>query len=120
MTPEQLFGTPWLLVLLVGFLFLLSLIVPVQASQRGYNFFVWLVAGMLGNPIFLLVLLAIMPDFARKARRRKELAALEKKLTDQVVLLDPADVLPVEDESLGDQPTILPPLRSIGDDETRA
>jgi hypothetical protein len=106
----------------VGGLFLLfSAIVAVQAHQRGYNFVVWLLAGVLANPVFFLVLLAIMPDYARKALRRQLAAELEEKLVAQR-LVPPAAAQPstlVPQCSLGDQPTVLPPQRSLGDEETR-
>jgi hypothetical protein len=104
----------------------MSLIVAVQAFRRGYSLLLWLTAGCLGNPLFLLVLLAIMPDRARLARRRKELRLIEEKLADlaQKAALQPEPagvVLPAASVgSLGDQPTVLPPVRSLGDEETRA
>jgi hypothetical protein len=114
-----------LFVLLLPIL-VMSLIVAAQASRRGYSLLLWLVAGCLGNPIFLLILLAIMPDRARLARRRQELFDLEKKLADRAkraaAELEPASVVlpPAAASSLGDQPTVLPPVRSLGDEETRA
>jgi hypothetical protein len=132
--------------LLLVVLFLVSAIVAVQARQRGYRFVIWVVTGMLGNPIFFLVLLAIMPDFARKALRGQILADLEAKLAGRPKVLPaapaPAPTSPLprptaqpstmpSDRSLGDQPTILPerslgdqatllpPERSLGDEDTR-
>ena len=71
---------PLILVGLGVFFLLCSLLVAVQAHRRGYPLLVWLVAGTLGNPIFLLILLGIMPDFRRKNRRKQEMADLEDRL----------------------------------------
>jgi hypothetical protein len=83
----------------------------------------WLVAGTLsGNPILFLVLLALMPDFSRKALRRKEMADLEAKLAARPRTLPPVSPPPAtvsRDLSVGDQVTELPPARSLGDEETR-
>jgi hypothetical protein len=109
-----------------------SAIVAYQAARRGYSFVIWLLAGLLGNPIFFLMLLAIMPDFARKARRRKEMADLEAKLAAKPKGLPPpretTPNMPLAEKptgtfsrerSLGDQPTVPPREHSLGDDETR-
>jgi hypothetical protein len=108
----------------------MSVLVAVQARRRGYRFLTWFFAGMLGNPIFFLILLAIMPDFARKALRQEEMADLEARLAARKMPAPPAYPLlavphPAGDastlsagRSLGDQPTIMPPLRSLGDEET--
>lgn len=70
--------------LVVGFVLLVllafSAVVAGQAHARGYNFLVWLLAGVLGNPLLFLVLLAILPDHARKAQRYWLARELEKKL----------------------------------------
>ncbi len=107
------------------FLALISAIVAYQARQRGYHFIPWLIAGMLANPIFFLVLLAVMPDYARKARRRKYLAELESKLAGRSKMLPPtACAAPsraaTPQRSIGDLPTVDPPVRSLGDEETHA
>jgi hypothetical protein len=116
----------------LGLLFfaVLAAIVAVQAQRRGYRVLVWLVAGAFGNPIFFLVMLAAMPDFARKALRRKYLTELEAKLAARPKVLPPGpppppprpaaapgSTAPVE-RSLGDRPTELPPDISLGDAET--
>src|SRR5262245_4924647 len=110
-----------------------AVLVAYQARQRGYSFLTWMLAGMLGNPLFFLVMLAIMPDLARKARRRQERADLYARLADRLKVLPAATAalppplpppLPpttfVRDRSLGDQPTVLPPERSLGDEQTHA
>jgi hypothetical protein len=107
---------------------LFSLVVAVQARRRGYSLLVWLVGGLLGNPIFLLVLLGAMPDFARRRLRRQERAELEERLRRKVRVVEEeaGDVLagpaaperPPVERSLGDQLTRLPE-RSLGDEETR-
>jgi hypothetical protein len=110
------------------FLALLSPIVAVQAYWRGYRFLTWFVAGILVlNPVYLLVLLAILPDRARQARRRRERADLEARLAARArglplspAAAQPSPVTAAPDVSLGDQPTVAPPVRSLGDEETRA
>jgi hypothetical protein len=110
---------------------LISALVAYQARQRGYPFFPWLIAGMLANPIFFLVLLAVMPDYARKVRRRKYLAELESKLAARSKALSPTPRVTVPpragkslavspERSIGDLPTVDPPERSLGDEETHA
>lgn len=114
--------TAILLVTLVGF----PAIVAAQAHWRGYNFFPWLFMGMLGNSIFLLVLLAVMPDYSRKAMRRRFAEELEEKLRHKTASerIGPEDEkgtpgVPVSERSLGDLPTVAPRERSLGDEETR-
>jgi hypothetical protein len=104
--------------------FLLGLIVAVQAQRRGYNLGVWLLGGTLsGNPVLVLVLLAVMPDFARKRLRRTYMAQLEDRLAaaSRRVLGRARAPQPAvaPDRSVGDLPTYLPPSRSVGDEETR-
>jgi hypothetical protein len=125
---------PWIIVVgAAGLLFLalISAIVAYQARQRGYAFFPWLIAGMLANPIFFLVLLAVMPDYARKVRRRKYLAELESKLAGHSKVLSATPRVPISpragkalavapERSIGDLPTVDPPERSLGDEETHA
>jgi hypothetical protein len=126
MIPPELIAIGAVVVL---FMALVSAIVAYQARQRGYSFFPWLIAGMLSNPVFFLVLLAVMPDWARKRRRRKYLAELESKLAARPPVLPstrpaaapragkPLAVTP--ERSIGDLPTVEPPERSLGDEETR-
>ena len=65
-----------LLALVLAGSFVLAAIAAVQARRRGYSFLVWLAGGTLsGNPVLFLVLLALLPDFARKRLRRRERAA---------------------------------------------
>jgi hypothetical protein len=104
--------------------FVLGLIVSVQARRRGHSFTAWLAGATLsGNPVLFLVLLALMPDFARKALRRKEAADLRARLAGRPRVLPPpgpaASPAPGRDVSVGDQPTEVPPSRSVGDEETR-
>jgi hypothetical protein len=104
----------------------LSLVVAVQARRRGYLLLPWLLAGLSGYGIFLLILLGVMPDFARKRQRLKEMEDLESRLRKKLLtraVADGGDTLPLPtrhgvQRSVGDQPTALPE-RSVGDDETR-
>lgn len=105
----------------VGALVALSMVVAIQARWRGYSLWVWLVVCVVSvNPIFFLVLLAVMPDFARKNLRKTEMEDLELALKMRTVS-GPAGPIAARgpiDRSLGDQPTTFPE-RSIGDDATR-
>jgi hypothetical protein len=104
------------LLLLLG----VSLLVAVQARWRGYPLVVWLIAGVVGNPIFILVLLAFMPDFARRRQRRQELDDLARRLEGgrrpRPAAAGPAP--PAAGPSLGDASAHLPE-RSLGDEPTR-
>ncbi len=102
-----------------------ALIVAVQAGWRGYPVWAWTLAGLLGNPVFLLVVLGALPDFARRKLREEYLREIEGKLRERVKRLPPSSAtaaVPRPDaieRSLGDMPTNLPE-RSLGDEETRA
>ena len=76
------------------------------------------------------MLLAVLPDYARKARRRQELADLEAKPATRPKVLPPAppsagpppappSAAVTPDRSLGDEPTVLPAQHSVGDQATR-
>jgi hypothetical protein len=107
---------------------LFAFLVAVQARRRGYRFTVWAVVGMLANPVYLVILLATMPDYARKRLREQFRAELDAKLAGR----SPSAHLPVAssptagtftaspDVSVGDRRTVLPRDRSLGDEETRA
>jgi hypothetical protein len=98
----------------VGLSLLISLVVAVQAQRRGYPLVAWLVAGALANPIFLLVLLGVMPDFRRKRLREEEMDDLEKRLRQVRPSARPAP----RQRSLDEQSTDAAE-RSLGDEETR-
>jgi serine/threonine protein kinase len=84
--------------------------------------------GTLGNPIFFLVVLGIMPDFARRALRQQYLREIDERLATKARMLpEEIDVAQTAgrgaggtsiQRSLGDLATELPP-RSLGDEETR-
>jgi hypothetical protein len=93
------------------------LTVAVQAKRRGYSLLAWFVAGLLGNPLFLLVLLGILPDFRRKRLRKTEREDLEERLQRARRPAEPAPA-PSLERSLGDQATNVPE-RSLGDEQTR-
>lgn len=97
----------------------LALILALQARRRGHSLLVWLAAGLAGNMILLLVMLGVLPDFARKRLRKTEMEDLESRLK-QRAGGPPAARVPAADgqRSLGDQVTA-PPERSLGDVETR-
>jgi hypothetical protein len=146
--PAQPQPSPWdnaaLLAALLVYLGLVLLffgafaaITAVQARRRGYPFVPWLLAGMLGNPIFLLVMLGVMPDFRRRQLRQKETEDLKRRLArqpqqrrrpprgEQAASPKAGRVRPDRaaiDRSIGDEVTrdVPPPVdRSLGDEETR-
>lgn len=103
--------------------------VPWQARRRGYSFWLWFVTTIVAyNPIITLVLLALMPNRARKRLREKFRAELDAKLSARTgrPLIPAAAAAPqglaastMPERSLGDMPTVAPPERSLGDEPTR-
>jgi hypothetical protein len=101
--------------------FLLVLIPAYQAYHRGYNPVIWGLAGVFSvNPLFILVVLGMVPHRARQRMRDRFAARLDEKLaalapapTDEAAGAARADTFTV-----GDEATRLP-HRSIGDDLTR-
>jgi hypothetical protein len=104
-------------------------VVARQAQRRGYGYWTWLLAGMLGNPVLFLVMLAVLPNRARCALREQFLADLQARLQARGQV-PPAAASPVPPAattatrspgvSVGDLATMPPPLHSLGDEETRA
>jgi hypothetical protein len=95
----------------------------VQAYKRGYNPFVWGLAGILAvNPIFLLVVLGLVPNRRRMKLREEYAEDLDEWLAEAGIAPPTAPVgVPVRDVSIGDEATRLPGrsiLRSIGDQAT--
>jgi hypothetical protein len=107
---------------------LLIFAVPaIQAKRRGYSFFVWFFAGLLVyNPIYLLIVLATVPNRARQKQRLQLAAELDGKLLAAGIPVVTA-VRPISERSLGDFATIDPRTtagkfsnaKSIGDEPTR-
>jgi len=97
-------------------------IVAVQAAWRGYGFVVWIVAATLGNPVFLLILLGVLPDRKRRRQRAAELADIRSRVAARprrvAAPTRPPDAPRDVSRSVGDGETNLPD-RSIGDEETR-
>jgi heme exporter protein D len=118
----------WVLLLMipVGAVILFIFSIPaIQAKRRGYSFLVWLAAGLLvANPIYLLVVLGVLPHRTRQKMREQFRAELDAKLTATTPATTAADAIP--DRTVGDQPTVLPgfaaatdgPLKSVGDGAT--
>jgi hypothetical protein len=109
----------------------LMVITPLQAYRRGHGFLSWFVLQTLSfNPIYPLILVAILPNKAR-ARQREEFAReLDEKLMEvgQSVAQRPKPAGVPIDRSIGDAqtaasvgelPTADPRFRSIGEQETR-
>ena len=102
--------------------------VPWQARRRGYSFWLWLPATIVAlNPIITLILLALMPNRARKRLRATFRAELDAKLAarsgaptpSRVVAASSLGASTLAERSLGDMPTVAPPERSVGDEATR-
>lgn len=107
----------------VGILALIVVPPAYHARKRGYNPFVWGLAALLAqNPIFLLVVLAMAPHRARVRLREQFTRELDAKLAalESVppTAADPASPR-IDTSAVGDRPTVLPPDRSIGDEQTR-
>src|SRR5262245_2101607 len=94
-------------------------VVGKQARQRGYSYWLWTVTSIFGNPLFIIVLLTLLPDARKQALRQTEMADLEAKLAEQVRRVAVPDAIRVPVASVGDQVTVVPPARSLGDEETR-
>jgi hypothetical protein len=114
--PQELISLAVIGVVYIAF----ALILALQASRRGYSLLVWLMASLAGNMILLLVMLGVLPDFARKRLRKTEMEDLESRLKRKAAGAPPGTPAPAADvqRSLGDQVTALPE-RSLGDVETR-
>jgi hypothetical protein len=86
---------------------------------------VWLITGLLAtNPIYLLIVLAAIPDRAKQRLRNQfrreldaKLAAMQRRPSAQATIAKVE--LEASAQSIGDQPTRVPRERSIGDEETR-
>ena len=107
-------------------IFLLFTFVPAQqARKRGYSFLVWYVTGVLAlNPIYLLIVLAAIPDRAKQRLRnqyRRELNAKLATRARQSSAALPVCLTDAPQQSIGDQPTMAPPatLPSVGDQPTQ-
>jgi hypothetical protein len=106
--------------LLVAILAALVFGVPRQARRRGHGFWSWFVLQILAtNPVYPLVLVAMLPDRAKGRLREQYAAELDAKLQRPTSGVSAKDTLTlVPDKSVGDLPTLAPPDRSIGDAPT--
>jgi hypothetical protein len=93
-----------------------------QAQRRGYALVLWFLASVVSaNPLLVLIVLAMLPDARRLRLRQAEHEALEKKLLGvQQRQQTGIVVAPERQLSVGDRDTVLPEVRSLGDEETRA
>jgi hypothetical protein len=128
----------WMYLIIIGLIFIggavtlyigAAVAIAVQARWRGYSLALWLASGLVSlNPVIFLVVLALMPNRARRRLRETFRAELEEKLAARSGILGPArghiaapalgaSTLP--ERSLGDMPTVAPPERSLGDEVTR-
>ncbi|HEY2787502.1 MAG TPA: hypothetical protein VGJ05_21275 [Fimbriiglobus sp.] len=119
-------GTAEISVLIGVFGFLILLVVPVayQAYRRGYNPIIWGIVGLLTfNPLFPLIILAMVPHRSRLRLRDQFTRELEAKLAARVGSksrpTSESGSPRTETSTVGDQVTELPQNRSIGDDQTR-
>jgi hypothetical protein len=132
-TPEKLAENMWwfapLVLIIMSPIAFLYISIPWQARKRGYSFWIWFIACVinLNLPIYLLVLLSLVPNRARKRLRvvfRAELDAKLATVSGPLSVRSLARPMPpgstaTFDRSLGDMPTIVPREQSVGDDETR-
>lgn len=59
----------------------LCLIMPLQAYRRGHGFLSWFILQIMAmNPLYLLVIVALLPNKAKMRQREKYTAELEAKL----------------------------------------
>ena len=119
-------GLAEILVLAGLLIFLIILVIPVayQAYRRGYNPIIWGLFGLFAlNPIFPLVILALVPHRSRLRLREQYTRELDEKLTERggeaIRYGTELDKPQPETHSLGDRATEHPYNRSIGDDQTR-
>jgi hypothetical protein len=109
----------------------------VMAWRRGYNPIVWFLYSIASaNPVYLLVLLGMLPDRTTMRRRDEYAAELDYWLLDEnnnppaanaapaavptYTVGDGVTQMPFRDRSIGDDATHMPFRdRSIGDDLTR-
>lgn len=100
------------------------LMVPLQARGRGLGFWSWLALQFVAlNPLYPLILIALLPNRAKMRRRRKYAAELDRKLmaAGRPLLHVAADTLPVPlDRSVGDLVTHDPALASLLGDRSTA
>ena|SRR5207248_11799021 len=116
-----------------AFFAVLSLPVARQAKQRGYRFWVWVPAGALANPLYILIILAVLPNRAKQRLREQYLREIDEKRAarpdapagdagrpvPERSLGDRPTIDPTAQRSLGDVPTVLPREHSLGDEVTR-
>jgi hypothetical protein len=100
---------------------LIALVPALQARRRGYSGILWFLTGLLArSPIFLLILLAAAPHQARRRKRDQYLKELDALLAARPAAPTVAAAgAAAPERSVGDQPTVLPRDRSVGDLETR-
>lgn len=104
-----------------GILLLCAVLVPLQAYRRGHGFISWFCLQFLAfNPVYPMLLIALLPNKAKVRKREQYAAELDDKLAASGYTGPAAETLSARIErSLGDLPTIDPVLRSVGDRPTR-
>jgi hypothetical protein len=102
--------------LIGAFLFL----IPAQAHARGHGFMSWFIIQLLAlNPLYPLVLVALLPNKARNRLREQYAAELDRKLATSTSHDEVQPGSANLQRSLGDAPTYVPVERSLGDQATR-
>lgn len=120
----------WVLPLILGVAVALAIIVaacivvPVQARRRGHGFWSWFLLQFAAlNPVYPLILVAMLPNKAR-LRLREQFARELDELLAKAGTAPPAPARSGEitaGTSVGDMPTAAAQReRSLGDEETRA
>jgi hypothetical protein len=97
----------------------IALIVPLHARRRGHGFVSWFVLQFVGmNPIYPLILVAILPNKARMRLRAEYARDLDDRLRRAGVIPGRAAGIP-DTGSAGDRPTEGLTGPSVGDMPTR-
>ena len=106
---------------LLGTIVVLAILsVPLQANRRGQGFTAWFLLQFAAlNPIYPMILLALLPNRARSKLRESFAAELDEKLKGATAYRPTRTTGDLE-RSLGDLPTVDGAHRSIGDVETQA
>ncbi len=110
-----------LIALLIHSLFVIY--VARQASDRGFQFWQWMVAGILSNSIVFVIILSLLPDKSVEQKREAKRKLLREKLTRRRANFEDIPYANLSlDTSIGDMATFDPErmgMMSIGDQATQ-
>lgn len=94
---------------------------PSQAYLRGQGFWRWVLLSLFSlNPLYLLLLIAMLPNRRRMRMREAFEAELDAKLATSASSPQPVSSPVLADRSLGDRETAASVQQSLGDQPTRA